>query len=397
MAAQVWFSSGEIDITPGSVAVLQLTVGNLEDSTDTFVLSPTGMAAAWATISPATVTLFGGAQQVVDVQVAAPLLPSTTAGPTSLGVRVVPQRDPDHAGSAETVLHIAATHHRHLELLQPVQRGRYSTTFEMLLQNRGNTRTSCRMHLLEPTGRVAATFDPGTAGVEPGTSTLIRARVRAHGVQWQRQPRTVTFRIDADEPGTPTASASGTFVQAPMVPERLGVWAAGAAGVVALALFGWFLVVKPAVRDAADRAVATALPSTTTAAGSPTDTGPATSTSGNDSGTIVNIPIPVATPVGETAALSYTVPAGQRLHVTDIVVQNPNGDQGTLFVQRNDITLYSFRLDNILGDTSVPLVTPIEFFAGDQLVVTVTCGGVGNATATTCTQNVFASGVLLPA
>ncbi len=404
MAAQVWFSHGEIDITPGSVTILQLTVGNLEDSTDTFVLTPTGMAAAWATISPATITLFGGAQQVVDVQVAAPLLPSTTAGPTSLGVRVVPQRDPDNSRSAETVLRIAATHHRQLDLLQPVQRGRYSTTFEMLLQNRGNTQASCRMHLLEPTGRVAATFDPDTAGVEPGTSTLVRARVRARGVQWQRHSRTVTFRIDADEPGAPTASANGTFVQAPMVPERLGVWAAGAAGVIALALFGWFLVVKPAVRDAADRAVTAALPSTTAAVGDPTGSGPATSTPGNGNvsgngnvnGTIINIPIPVATPVGETAALTYTVPDGQRLHVTDIVVQNPNGDQGTLLVRRNDTTLYSFRLDNILGDTSVPLVTPIEFLAGDQLVVTVSCGGVGDPTAATCTQNVFASGVLLP-
>ena len=49
------------------------------------------------------------------------------------------------------------------------------------------------------------------------------------------------------------------------------------------------------------------------------------------------------------------------------------------------------------GTPRVPLVTPIEFLAGEQLVVTVTCGGVGDPTVATCAQNVFASGVLLPA
>ncbi len=110
MAAQAWFSRGDIDVTPGTVAVLQLTVVNLGDTTDTFVLTPAGMAAAWTTINPATLTLFGGTQQVVDIEVFPPLLPSTTAGPTSLSVRIVPQSDPDEVRSAETTLNIAGSY-----------------------------------------------------------------------------------------------------------------------------------------------------------------------------------------------------------------------------------------------------------------------------------------------
>ena len=401
MAAQAWFSRGKIDITPGSVAVLQLTVVNLSDTTDSFVLTPAGMAAAWTTITPATITLFGGTQQDVDVQVAAPLLPSTAAGPTSLSVRIVPQRDPDDARSAETVLNIAPSQQRRLDVLQPAQRGRYSATYEMMLENRGNMQATCRMHLIDPSGRVEAEFDPPTAGVEPGASTLVRARVRARALQWERRSRTVSFRIDADEPGSPSASSVATFVQAPVLPERLGAWAVGAAGVVAFALLAWVAVVKPAVRDAADDAVAKALPSATTIVGANPDqtdnSGPATTIVGDQQGEIANIPLPIAVAVGQSDSKSFTVPNGQRLRVTDIVVQNPNGDQGTLLVQRNSVTLYTFRLDNIIGDTAVPLVTPIEFLAGEQLVVTVTCGGVGDPTITTCAQNVFASGVLLPA
>ena len=39
MAAQAWFSRGDIDVTPGTVAVLQLTVVNLGDATDTLIVT----------------------------------------------------------------------------------------------------------------------------------------------------------------------------------------------------------------------------------------------------------------------------------------------------------------------------------------------------------------------
>jgi len=400
MAAQAWFSRGDVDVTPGSVAVLQLTVVNLSNTTDSFVLTPAGMAAAWTTITPATITLFGGTQQDVDVRIAPPMLPSTSAGPTSLSVRVVPQNDPDEVRSVETLLNVADSFDRRIDMLQPAQRGRYGAVYEIMLENRGNTQATCRMHLIDPSGRVEADFDPPTAGVEPGASTLVRARVRAKGLQWERRSRTVAFRIDADEPGSPTASANATFVQAPILPERLFGRAMAALGLAALALLAWVAVVKPAVRDAADDAVRDAMPASTTVVGggtvNPDDPTPSTTVPSEQVGTITNLRLPVAVAVGQTDAARYTVPAGQKLHITDIVVQNPNGDQGTLLVQLNTVTLLEFRLDNIIGDSAVPLVTPIEFLSGDQLVVTVTCGGVGDPTISTCSQAVFASGVLLP-
>ena len=47
MAAQAWFSLDQVDVAPGSTVVLQLTVVNLADTTDAFVLTPSGLAAAW--------------------------------------------------------------------------------------------------------------------------------------------------------------------------------------------------------------------------------------------------------------------------------------------------------------------------------------------------------------
>ena len=400
MAAQAWFSSSDVDVVPGVVSVLQLTVVNLGESTDRFVLTPSGMAAGWTTINPPTITLFGGTQQVVDVAVLPPRLPSTTAGPSSLSIRIVPQSDPDDVRSAEAILNIGGSFERRLDVLQPVLRGRRSATYEMMLENRGNTLASCRLRLVDPSGRVEADFDPPAAGVEPGASILIRMKVHARGLRWERQGRTVPFRIDADQPGSPTATATATFVQAPMVPEHILGRIVALAALAALGLVAWVGVVKPAIRDAAKTAVRDAAPAVTVAPNVTTD--PVTGSSvvpvvpDQEQGTIANIQLPVVVAVGETDANRYTVPAGQRLHITDILIQNPNIDLGVLLVQRNEVTLYTFGLANIFGDASVSLVTPLELLAGDQLVVQVSCAGLSDPTLTTCSENVFVSGVLLP-
>jgi hypothetical protein len=418
MAAQAWFSSGDVavapghtPVAPGTTTVLQLTVVNLGDTTDSFVLTPVGMPAAWTTIRPATITLFGGTQEVVDVEVSPPLLPSTPAGPLALTVRVVPQGDPDDIASAETSLVIGESFDRRINMLQPALRGRRGATFEMMLENKGNTLASCRLHLIDPTGRVEADFDPPAAGVEPGASTLVRARVRAKGVQWERRSRSIPFRIDADQPGSPTASASATFVQAPVVPEHVWTRVVGTALVLGLATIGWFGLVKPAIRSAADDAVAKTTPvATTVAPGNTANSVPGNTTPPGNAptttvaqggptveGAIVNVPLPVSVKQGQTGANQYTVPAGKRLRITDLVIQNPQLDQGTLVVARGDSALFTYSLTNMFNDVDRPLVTPIELAAGEQLVVTVSCVGVGDQTATTCAPKVLLSGRLVPA
>ncbi|MCY7299277.1 MAG: hypothetical protein LH616_08715 [Ilumatobacteraceae bacterium] len=401
MAAQAWFSRGDADVTPGTVAVLQLTVVNLGDTTDTFVLTPAGMAAGWTTIDPATLTLFGGTQQIVDIEVFPPLLPSTTAGPTSLSIRIIPQSDPDDVRSAETTLNIAGSFDRRLDVLQPALRGRRSATYEMMLENRGNTQASCRLHLIDSSGRIEAEFDPPAAGVEPGGSTLIRMKVRTKRFQWERRARTIPFRIDADQPGSPTATSNATFVQTPMVPEHLVGRTVGLLSVAAVVLAGWFGVVKPAIRDAANTAVREAVPETTTTNAPTIDSQTGVTVQPTvpqeEEGTIINIPLSVSVPVGQSDTAVYKVPAGQRLRVTDIIVQNPNSDQGSLLLLRGDVPLFTFNLAACFGDVSAPLVTPIELLAGEELSVQVTCTSQGDQTLTTCFQNVFASGILLPA
>ncbi|HUC32269.1 MAG TPA: hypothetical protein VMS14_02635 [Ilumatobacteraceae bacterium] len=403
MAAQGWFMQSDIAVAPGTTVVVQLTVVNLADSTDSFIITPYGMAAGYTTVEPATVTLFGGAQEVVDLHVRPPMLPTTTAGPTSLSVRIVPQRDPDNIATAETTLLIGDSFDRRINLLQPAQRGRRGAGYELMVENRGNTLASVRMHLVDSSGRVEGDFDPPAVGVEPGGSALVRLKLHAKVLQWERRSRTIAFRVDADQAGAPTASAPATFVQAPVVPERLGGRLAAIAGVIAALAIAWVAIVNPAIDDAAKEAVAE-LGSGTTTTSAPTDSAQvptdSTPTDGGEdplAGTITNLQLPVAVAQGQTGANQYTVPDGSILQVTDLIVQNPQLDQGTLTVSRDTVTLLTYNLGNVFTDVAVPLVTPIELQGGEQLVITVSCVGVGDQTATTCNPAVLFSGRLLDA
>jgi hypothetical protein len=90
VSVHAWFSNDELSLAPGGRVTLPLTVHNLGDETASYTIVPAGLTASWTTITPGNLTLFGGSQDLIEVTVAPPALPSTTAGPTSIAIRVIP-------------------------------------------------------------------------------------------------------------------------------------------------------------------------------------------------------------------------------------------------------------------------------------------------------------------
>jgi hypothetical protein len=388
------FNISEAAVEPGSRLVVALLVTNLGNTTESFVLAPTGMAAGWTNIRPAYITLFGGSSESVDVEVLAPRLPSTTAGPTALGVRIVPQTDPDDVVTTEMTLHVAATHDRRLTVLQPAVRSRRRATFEVMIENLGNAQASCRMHLAEPTSRLDGDFDPPAVGVEPGGSSLVRVKVRARRNQWERRSRSIPFAIEADQQGTPTASADATFVQAPVLPERLWTRLAGVVAVGALLAGLWFGVITPEIRRAAERAVADLPAPSITAAPGPEASVPAitvapTIAPTGDLGEPFSSSLPSGAKVSEQSTQTYTVPQGSALLVTQFIVQNP---------LRLGTIPFEYDLANLDGvDANQGFVDPVQLNPGDTITFIVTCAAIGRAGAETCSPSATVIGRMLAA
>ena len=85
---------------------------------------------------------------------------------------------------------------------------------------------------------------------------------------------------------------------------------------------------------------------------------------------------------------SVTVPDGQRLLITDLILENPEGDSGRLVISRGETTLLEVRLDNF-RDLDYHFVSPIVFNEGDQLVLDAECAG-----GDSCTPSLFYVGSL---
>lgn len=412
MSVQAWFAHNEAEIEPGNSVKLALTITNLGQQTESFSLSPTGLAAAWSTIRPAYLTLFGGAQETVQVEVSPPRLASTTAGPTALGVRVVPQSDPDDVEQAEITLHVASTYDRIVTMLQPALRSRRRATFEVMVENKGNAQASCRMHLIDPTGRLDGDFDPPALGIEPGGSQLVRLKLKATKRQWERRARTVPFRVDADQQGAPTASTTGTFVQGPVLPDRIGIRVVGALVTIGALAAAWFALVKPAIDDAAADAVADIeLPTAPVVTADPQQ--PVTSTPIDDdtdepaapaggttiAGDPIFVSLPVSVPVNQTndPPQVYTVPDGQRLLITDLTVRNPFNDEGNAVLAVGAGNSFAFQLIDLRQalDFQLSLRTPIELLAGETITFQVTCTFVGQPGGAGCQPTASFSGTLV--
>lgn len=404
MTVQAWFSTSDIDVSPGASAVLSLTVANIGSATESYALGPTGLAAGWTTVRPAHITLFGGSEQTVDVEVRPPRLPSTTAGPTALGVRIVPQSEPDEVDTVETTLHVTPTYDRTINMLQPALRSRRRGVYELMLENQGNSQASCRLHLVDPTRRIDGDFDPPAVGVEPGGSTLVRLKIRATRRQWERRSRSIPFRVEADQQGAPTVTGNATFVQAPMLPERLW-WRLFTLVLLAGAGAGaWFGLLRPQIDRAAERAVAELDPivpvttvvgqeqpaiTTTTVADAPVEEAP--------EGQAFSTVLPTGAGLGERATNQYTVPEGMEFRLTDIVVQNTVNDQGVVAMRVANVP-FTWDLVNLTQgfDARQQFVTPIVVHAGESVSVEVTCTEIGEEGAATCAPNVVISGELVP-
>jgi len=90
---------------------------------------------------------------------------------------------------------------------------------------------------------------------------------------------------------------------------------------------------------------------------------------------------------------SFTVPDGKVLRVTDVLWQNPNGDEGKLELLRNSTVLYGISLRNFT-DYANALVSPYVFESGDVVTAQLTCERIGDPSSDSCSAAITLSGEL---
>ena len=405
VSVQTWFSSDEVVAQPGAQLTLPLSVHNLSQSTESYTIVPAGLSASWTTIERGNITLFGGSQDVVDVLVTPPAIPTTSAGPSVIAVRVIPQGEPDDAVVAEIVLAIEPFDDRRIVTLQPIQRARRRANYEFMVENHGNGLASCRLKLVDASERIDGSFDPPAVGVAPGGASLVRFKAKAQRGLFRRATRTLDFEVEAEQQGHEPAIATMSLVQPPTIPT-----AAIARTLAVLALLGcaaaaWFGLIRPEIRDAADASVDARIAELTPA---PTDeTAPVTTTdednevavatAPSDGGEPIFIRLAVDAPILGTADVSKTIADGEIFELTDVRVENSLNDAGIAQLFINGDQLYQWSLSNIRGQYFEPRLTPIRLQPGDNLTFSVKCDAKGpTSAADTCTTRINIGGRVRP-
>lgn len=405
MTVQAWFSNDDVAVTPGSRLTLALTVHNLGDNTESYSIVPAGLTAAWTTVSQGSLTLFGGSQEVVEVEVAPPPLPTTTAGPTAIAVRIIPLGDSDDAVVAEATVAIDAFDDCRLVALQPVQRARHRATYEFMVENHGNSLASCRLHLIDPTNRIDGTFDPPAVGVAPGGANLVRLKARAQRGVFRRSTRTLDFEIEAERQGHPPVATSIALVQSPTIPGAAVARVATILAVLGGLALAWFALIEPTIEDAArdevDRVAAELAADTdpdqpTTPVESDgstvTTVAPTAPPPGVDDGEPTFFRLAVDAPLTQIADASQTMPDGELFDMTDVRIENPFNDRGVASLLVNGEQVFIWSLENVRGSLFEPRITPIRLQPGDNVTFSVRCDEIGDTTRPTCTNAINIGG-----
>lgn len=333
-------------------------------------------------------------------------------------------------------------------------RGKRAGKYQVALDNRGNAPVLVDLTGYDAQDLVDVTVQPPRIEVGPGHAAFVTARARARNRFWRGPGVLHRFTVaavpvqggpgssqgaapnaglpqsePAGQPGQPGQSrpqrpgpAGPAPLDASLLHEAaIPAWVGKATALLLLAAIAltalWFTVLKPVVRDAATGAANQALTaaglapgagSLGGAAGSGGGSSPSGASSGPASGgtsassssppasapnspTGPASPAPVAFAVDLKANSALTAGTHQAYTVTDLVLQNPNGDTGALTITRGGSTLISTRLENF-RDYDLHFVTAITVGSGQSLNVSVTCDKPGQG-QTVCTPAVLVSGM----
>jgi len=431
MGAEASLTPAVLPVRPGTEAVAELSVTNTGTVVDSFTLEVLGDAAAWARCEPPVLSLFPGQSETVRVTFAPPAGPGTRPGHLAFGIRIRPTEDAAHPAVEEGALDIAGIPALSTDISPRTgrARGRRAGRYQVAVDNRGNAPAVVELAGWDGQDLVDVSVDPQSIEVGPGAAVFVKTRTRARKRVWRGASVLHRFTVGVrptGDPADPYAPKAPEPLEASLLQEAaIPGWLAKVSGLVVLALVAlavlWFTVLKPVVRDTATNATNQALNAAgitpaanaagsgggagggsgsgsggsggSNAAGSPSASASAAATPPATSPTPPTsaAPAPAAFALELGSSQSLTAGAKQTYTVTDLILQNPAGDAGTLNITRAGKALITTRMENY-RDYDLHFVTPITITPGQSLSISVTCTKAGGGNSA-CTPEVLVSGM----
>lgn len=408
MGANAALLTPSLTVEPGQETTLQVRVQNRGRVVDEFTCDVVGEAAPWAVAEPATLSLFPDAEDTVVVHFRPPRTPRTPAGSVPFGVRITSREDPEGMVVEEGAIEVGTFHDAWAEVMPATARGSRVGRQTLTVHNRGNVALRGSLSGADPENELKIAFHPASVVVEPGTAVQVRAAIRPRSrfLVGPPKPRPYQVVVRSDQP---PVIADSSMLQGPLVPAWAPRVAVALLALLLLLLVLWLTLLRPtlesAAKDAAEDAVAEPVAETKAQAA---EAGKSAAAAENTAAAVgeqaakvdekaarvdqkvpdgETLPPDDGTGAGSTQPfdrrlqanvlagkdgppVSLTVPDGQRLSITDILLQNPRGDSGTLRIQRDNDVLLEVALENF-RDLDYHLVSAVRLAAGQKLTLLV--------------------------
>lgn len=418
-----------LDVMPGDELTCGLMVRNNSDVVEAYRFEVVGELAPWTAVEPAELSVYPGTDQSVTVRFTPPRSSRVAPGDTAFAVRVLPTERPGDAVAPEGVVHVRGFQQTTAEVTPRTSTARRNARHEVAVDNRGNVPVHASVTGVDPDDQLRLRSRPSVVTIEPGSTEFVRIFVRHRRWLWQGTPVTHPFQVQvAAEPAvdipveaeSPIPLDAGS-VQIALIPRGVRRFAMAMLALAVLAAGAWFLLLRPAVRSAAAEAVQAPLQQVADQAktadkkaddakekadtteqvvnksgagnGQPKP-GKSTAPGTRSSPTTINLQTnlaPGTTPRTDT----LTIKERTTLVVTDLVLQNPQGDAGRVDVVVDGNSILTLSLANF-RDLDYHFVSPIEITAGKTLSLRTVCQTPGppivGTTAGQCRVSMFATG-----
>jgi hypothetical protein len=399
-----------LQVVPGSEAAVKVTLRNTGTVVDQFTIEILGDAASWARVDPPTLSLFPGAEGTATVHFAPPRLPSVPAGPVVFGLRAASREDPAGSAVEEGSITVAAFADTFAELLPRTSTGSRAATHNVAIDNRGNALLNATVTGADPDNLLHIGVQPPGVVVDPGTASFARVRVSPRKSFWRGQPKSRPFKLQVETPNAAPIVLDGTMVQHAILPSWFMRALLACLVLAILAGLLWFGLFQPAMKSAAQQALADAGITPTPAVAVPTPTLAPGITPGPTPTPGPSTPAPSITPAAPFSgtpvngrltansggATTAAVPAGTTVYVTDLIFENPDALAGSAKLARGNLTITLLRLENY-RDLDYHFVSPIVVKTGQTLTFTATCTpDPSAATQLPCNPSVYYAGFTVP-
>ena len=260
MSVLATIDPANLQVEAGAATSLVVRVRNRGTIVDQFDITVVGPTAPWATVDPPSLRLFPDKEGEARVTFSPQRAPDPAADTYPFGIAVRAASDASASTVEEGHIVVAPFVQLASEIVPQTSRGSRSGSHDVTIQNVGNSVAEVSVKASDPDRLLNFEVSPERAGLRPGGSATIRARVKPKTTFWLGSPKRVPFAVQIDEPTAGSFQVPATLEQRAIIPG----WIKPAGGLLIAAIAAVLVLPRMLGLDAkpspTTAAVATATP-----------------------------------------------------------------------------------------------------------------------------------------